>query len=357
MSLATKETSRNEHDTIAADGHPMAMRRNRGTSTSKWSVRTQSVLRGILKTLGIFIPVFLLGTFLTFLLGHASGLSPAYVQLGESATPELAAQLEREWGLDQPFIIQYWNWFTALLQGDLGTSWYNNQGIGDLLWGRAVVSLSAAGLALVIGVVFGFILGALAAILQGTWIDRGITAFTTFISTMPPFVVGIGLVAVFAVGLGWLPAAGYVPLSEGFIPWLSYMILPALALSFDTIADVARQLRTGLVDSQRQNYAVGALVRGLSPRRTFFVHVLRNGASPSIAILGLKFPNLLGGAVVTEAIFGLSGYGVFASESAIRGDVPAVQGVLVLAVVLVVVFNVIVNIVLNRLTPASQRGV
>lgn len=325
--------------------------------SSAWRRRARNVVWTVGRIAGVFVPVFILGTFLTFLLGHLSGLSPAYVQLGESATPELAAQLEQEWGLDQPFLVQYWTWFTALLQGDLGTSWYNNQGIADLLWGRAIVSLSAAGIALLIGVVAGFILGSLAAVLQGTWVDRSITGFTTLISTMPPFVVGIGLVAIFAVGLGWLPAAGYVPLSSGFGAWLSYLILPALALSFDTIADVARQLRTGLVDSQRQNYAVGALVRGLSPRRTFFVHVLRNGASPSIAILGMKFPNLLGGAVVTEAIFGLSGYGLFASESAIRGDVPAVQGVLVIAVVLVVVFNVIVNIILNRLTPASQRGV
>lgn len=322
-----------------------------------WAVRLTSLVKGIARILGVFVPVFILGTFLTFLLGHISGLSPAYVQLGESATPEMAAQLEREWGLDQPFLVQYWTWFSSLLQGDLGASWYNNQGVVDLLWGRAVVSLSAAGLALVIGIVVGFALGVLASVTQGSWIDRGITAFTTLISTMPPFVVGIGLVAIFAVGLGWLPAAGYVPLSMGLGPWLSYLILPALALSFDTIADVARQLRTGLVDSRQQNYAVGALVRGLSPRRTFFVHVLRNGASPSIAILGMKFPNLLGGAVVTEAIFGLSGYGLFASESALRGDVPAVQGGLVLAVVLVVGFNVLVNIILNRLTPASQRGV
>ncbi|GAA1821916.1 ABC transporter permease [Nesterenkonia flava] len=321
------------------------------------ALRTKRFLYGIGRVAGVFLPVFLLGTFLTFLLGHLSGLSPAYVQLGESATPDLAAQLESEWGLDRPFLVQYADWFGSLLTGDLGTSWYNNQGVSDLLWGRAIVSMSAAGLALLIGVVFGFLLGALAAALQRTWVDRGITAFTTMISTMPPFVVGIGLVAIFAVGLGWLPAAGYVPLSAGLGPWLSYLILPALALSFDTIADVARQLRTGLVSSQRQNYATGALVRGLSPRRTFFVHVLRNGASPSIAILGMKFPNLLGGAVVTEAIFGLAGYGLFASESALRGDVPAVQGVLVVAVVLVVVFNVLVNIILNRLVPASQRGV
>ncbi|GFJ95902.1 hypothetical protein Prum_095440 [Phytohabitans rumicis] len=101
----------------------------------------------------------------------------------------------------------------------------------------------------------------------------------------------------------------------------------------------------------------GAVVRGLSPRRIFFRHVLRNGIGPSVAVLGLKFPNLLGGAVVTEAIFGMPGFGQFAAGSAQRGDVPAVQGVLVVSVVLVVVFNLLVNIVLGRVAPASARGV
>ena len=114
---------------------------------------------------------------------------------------------------------------------------------------------------------------------------------------------------------------------------------------------------SGLVTARRQNYVVGARVRGLSGRRIFFVHILRNGVGPSLAVLGLKFPALLGGAVVTEAIFQLSGYGVFASQSAIKGDVPAVQAVLVVAVLLVVIFNMLVNLILNRLIPASSRGV
>ncbi|WP_231637227.1 ABC transporter permease subunit [Microbacterium sp. No. 7] len=139
--------------------------------------------------------------------------------------------------------------------------------------------------------------------------------------------------------------------------WLWHLWLPAIALSFDTVADVARQMRVGLVQAYRDNYVTGAVVRGLSPRRIFFVHVLRNGSGPALTVLGMKFPNLLGGAVVTEAIFGLAGYGKFAADSASRGDVPAVQGVLVVAIVLVVLFNLLVNVLLVRLNPASARGV
>lgn len=314
-------------------------------------------LRSVLRPLGVFLPVFVLGTFVTYLLGYVSGLSPAHLMLGESATPEALARLEHEWGLDRPFLVQYGHWFARILQADLGTSWYNGRAVADLLLARAWISLSAAGLALALGVVVGFVLGTLAALTQTSWIDRTITAFTTFISVMPAFVVGIALVTVFSVAFGLLPSAGYVAYDEGLWPWLSHLILPALALSFETIADVARQLRAGLVSAYRENYVIGARLRGLSETRIFFVHVLRNAAGPALTVLGMKFPNLLGGAVVTEAIFGLSGYGRFASESALRGDVPAVQGVLVVSIVLVVTFNVLVNALLNRVIPAAQRGV
>lgn len=314
------------------------------------------VLAVLARSIAIFVPVFLVATFVTFTLRALSGLSPANLQLGESATPEAIAQIERQWGLDRPFLTQYLDWFGALLTGDLGKSWYNGADISRLLVEGAVISLSAAGLALAIGVVFGFGFGVLAALRRSTWVDRMITGCMTFISVMPSFVVGIALVGVFAVGLGWFPSAGYVPVERGIGEWLAHITLPAIALSFDTVADVARQLRTGLVAAYRENYVTGARVRGLSPRRIFYRHVLRNGIGPSLAVLGLKFPNLLGGAVVTEAIFGMPGFGQFAAGSAQRGDVPAVQGVLVVSVVLVVVFNLVVNIALARVAPASARG-
>jgi peptide/nickel transport system permease protein len=322
-------------------------------------VRVRRVAGRVLVTLAqsvaIFVPVFLVATFVTFALRAISGLSPARMQLGEQATPEAIARIESEWGLNRPFLAQYWTWLTDMLHGNLGSSWSSGASVSELIGMGLGISLSVAALALVIGIVFGFGFGALAAVKHTTWIDRVITAVMTVMSVMPAFVVGIVLVSVFAVSFGWFPASGYVPFAVGLWPW--HILLPALALSFDTVADVARQLRSGLIAAQQENYVTGALVRGLSPRRIFLRHVLRNGAGPTLAVLGLKFPALIGGAVVTEQIFGLQGFGRFANDSAQAGDVPAVQGVLVVSVVMVVVFNLIVNIVLGRLTPASQRGV
>lgn len=329
--------------------------RTRSTTTA--ALRSRRAATVVLRPVAVFVPVFLFGTFITFLLGALSGLSPAYVKLGEAATPAAVARLNRQWGLDQPFLIRYWDWFTALLHGDLGKSWVDGVPVSELIGQRIGISLSVAGVALLIGIVFGALLGIVAAVTATSLLDRTITAFVSFISVLPAFVVGVALVAVLAVGLHLLPSAGYVPLSQGFGVWLTHVILPAIALSLDTVAAIARQLRTGLVGAYQENYVLGARVRGLGPRRIFFVHVLRNGAGPSLALLGLHFPNLLGGAVVTETIFALSGYGVFASQSALQGDVPAVQGVLVVSIVLVVGFNLVVNILLNRIAPAAARGI
>ena len=319
--------------------------------------RTPRFLGTIGRSLGMIVPVFLLATFVTFALRSMSGLSPARLQLGEEATPEAIARIESQWGLDDPFIVQYWHWFSGLLHGDLGTSWVNGAEISTMIGLGLGVSISIAVFALLIGVLGGWLLGTVAALNRTTWIDRTITGFVTFISVMPAFVVGIVLVSVFAVGLGWFPSGGYVPASDGLGQWLVHITLPAIALSFDVVADVARQLRTGLISAYRENYVTGAVVRGLSPRRIFFRHVLRNGVGPSLATLGLRVPALVGAAVVTEWIFGLQGFGRFANDSAQAGDVPAVQGVLVVSIVMVVGFNLFINLVLDRVTPASQRGV
>ncbi|MGF1344735.1 ABC transporter permease [Streptomyces flavovirens] len=329
----------------------------RGAALARLRHTLGRVLGVLARSVAIFVPVFLVATFVTFALRSLSGLSPARIQLGEEATPEAIQRIEAQWGLDKPFLTQYWDWITGVLHGELGVSWVNGADISTLIGLGLGVSVSIATFALLIGVVVGFALGTLAALRPTTLIDRGITGLVTVISVMPPFVVGIVLVAVLAVGLGLFPSAGYVPAEAGIGPWLAHITLPALALSCDVVADVARQLRTGLVTARGENYVTGAVVRGLSPRRIFFGHILRNGIGPALATLGLKFPALVGASVVTEWIFGLQGFGRFANDSAQAGDVPAVQGVLVVSIVLVVSFNLIVNLVLARVTPASQRGV
>jgi peptide/nickel transport system permease protein len=318
--------------------------------------RARQLAGAIWRLFAAFVPVFLLGSFFTFLLGSISGLNPAPLQLGDGASFSAVHALEQKWGLTRPFFDQYFTWLGHVLSGNLGRSWANNNPVSTLLEGRAIITLSVAGVALLLGVVVGFALGALAAKFQNTWVDRLVTIFSATISTLPPFIVGVVLIDLFATSLHLLPAAGYMPMSQGFGVWFSHIILPAVALSFDTVADVARQLRIGLVSAKRQHYVTGAVVRGLSGRRVFWVHTLRNAVSPSIAVLGLKFPALLGGAVVTESIFQLSGYGMFATQAAVQGDVPSVQAVLVVAVILVVIFNMVVNIILNALIPSASRG-
>jgi peptide/nickel transport system permease protein len=343
--------------TLTRDGAPGATRVGNQPCLPRFS-RARLTTRFLLRTVVIFVTVFLIASFITFALQGLSGLSPAHLKLSENATAAQIAQLNHEWGLDRPIYIRYLDWLGGIAHGDLGKSWYNGASISELLRDRAIVSLSVAALAVLIGIVGGVVLGTIAALFQTRWPDRLITAFTSIMSIVPAFVVGIALVAIFAVKLRLFPSAGYVPIAQGGITgWLQHLWLPALALSFDTVADIARQLRIGLIQAYRENYVTGAVVRGLSGRRIFFVHVLRNASGPALTVLGLKFPSLIGGAVVTEAIFGLTGYGQFAAASANRGDVPAVQGVLVLAIVLVVAFNLLVNVFLVRLIPAASRGV
>jgi peptide/nickel transport system permease protein len=318
---------------------------------------THSIIgRWLFRIVAIVVPVFVLASLITFALRDISGIDPAGELLGDGASAEAVQQLHAEWGLDRPFLVQYFDWLLQILTGDLGQSWYSKTSISKIMIQRAPITLSVAFLALSIGLVGGLILGCASAITFGTWFDRTVTVLLSIASTIPAFVFGIGLIAIFCVTLPWFPAAGYLPPRFGIIPWLSTITLPALALSFDTVADGARQLRSSIVATYGQNFVVGARVRGYSEARILFRHVLPNSLGPTLAVLGLKFPALLGGAVVTESIFNMNGYGRFAADSSLRGDVPAVQAVLIIAIALVLIFNILVNLIQLRLNPASSRG-
>jgi peptide/nickel transport system permease protein len=341
----------------SAEANPAAAARGHGVGLATARHASRALGQTVGRSIAIFVPVFFVATFATFLLRAMTGLNPARIQLGQDATPLEISRIEASYGLDRPFFAQYWSWLTGVLHGNLGRSWSNGYPVSTLIRDGLTVSLTVATLALIIGVVLGLALGALAAVKRTTWIDRGITSVLSVVSTIPAFVIGIILIEVVTVGLHLLPSAGFVPFSMGFWPWLSHVLMPALCLSFGCMSAFARQLRAGLIGAYRENFVIGATVRGLSPRRIFFRHVLRNGIGPAVAVLALEFPALIGGSVIVESIFALGGFGQFASTSAQMGDVPSVQGVLVVSIVLVVTFNLIVNLVLGRLVPAAQRGV
>ncbi len=277
--------------------------------------------------LAVLVPIVLISTFITYSLGALSNSNPAATILGQdAATPATVARLNHTLGLDKPLIVQYWNWLTQAAHGNLGRSYFTQIPVAQSIAQRLPVDLSIAVLAVILAALIGGSAGAIAAIRRGGWFDRGVTLACSALSTLPAFVVGIILVVLFAVTAHLLPANGYVGPSTSIPQWLAHIILPSLALSLPVSADVARQLRTSLVEVLEQNYIVGARVRGLPYRRILVRHTLRNAAGPALTILGNDFPIMLAGAVAAEAVFSL----------------------------FVIVVNLIVNTTLNWLYRASD---
>jgi peptide/nickel transport system permease protein len=318
----------------------------------QWALRFGTALG---RSLAVVVPVALVSTFVTYALGSFTNSNPAAAVLGDLATAADIARLKHQFGLDQPLPVQYWHWITSALHGDLGTSWFTTIPVADSIRQTLPVDLSLTGLAMVIAVLAGGGAGIAAALRPGHRFDRAVTALCAVASTVPAFVVGIGLILVFSVLVPVLPSGGYTPLSEDPVQWLRFLLLPALALSLDLTADIARQLRNSLVGTLRENFVIGAEVRGLSRRRVVFRHALRNAAGPTLTVLGVRVPQLIGGAVITETLFNLPGMGKLTLDAAAQQDIPVIQGTLLVAIVLVLLANVLVNGTLVRLHPQARR--
>src|SRR5271170_724608 len=300
--------------------------------------------------LAVLVPIVFLSSFITYCLGALSDSNPAATILGQdAATPAAVARLDKYLGLDHPLIVQYWNWLVQAVHGNLGRSYFTQIPVSQSISQRFPVDLSIAILAVILAVLIGGTAGTVAAIRRGGWIDRGVTAACSVVSTLPAFVVGIILVLLFAVSVHLFPANGYVGPSAGLGAWLSHIILPSLALSLAVSADIARQLRTSLVQVMDQNYIVGAKVRGLPYRRILVRHALRNATGPALVTLGYDFPQMLAGAVAAEVVFSLPGLGQLLLESAQTRDIPVVQGLLLVISAFVIVVNLVVNTTLNWL--------
>lgn len=300
--------------------------------------------------------VLLLASLLTFGLGALSDANPAASLLGENATAHDIARVQAQFGLDRPLYEQYLGWLGGALTGDLGVSWFTGVPVADSIAEALPVDLSIAGLALALAVLIGAGAGIAAALNAGGRLDRAVTLVCSALATLPPFLIGIGLIVVLAVWAHALPTGGFVPLEDGAGDWLRYAFLPALSLSLDAAAGIARQLRTSLVGALRENYVTGAEMRGFSARRVLFGHVLRNAAGPALTVLGVSVPLIMGGAVVTEKIFNLPGIAQLALDSAEQHDIPVIQGTLLVTVAVVLAANVVINALLAVLNPAARRG-
>lgn len=302
------------------------------------------------------IPVMVLVATAVFLLLRLTPGDPTEVLLGPEATPERAAELRRDLGLDKPIPVQWALWFGHVLRGDLGESIFLRRPVTQAIWERAEPTLMLTLLSLVIAVALGLSLGVLAAVRQGSWADLAAMLVSLAGISMPTFWIGLNLILVFAVILGVLPVAGYKSLSAGVWENVRYLILPAITLGFYDAALLARMTRSMMLGVLKENYVRTARSIGLPERRVVLGHALRNALIPLMTIVGLMFAGLLGGALVTETVFNIPGVGRLLIQAVLRRDYQLVQGIVLVIAGVYVLINLSVDILYGVLDPRISRA-
>ncbi|WP_223690698.1 ABC transporter permease [Leifsonia poae] len=304
----------------------------------------------ILRRLGAGLVLVFIVTAITFFLTHAANIPVANNILGAGATPDQVAALDHKLGLDQPIIQQYVNWVIGVLHGDLGTSYFTSEPVASGIAARLPVTLSMVVVSLLITLVLSVVLGVAAAAKRGP-LDVVLQGITTLSFIFPAILLGIILVYVFAITLQLVPAVGYTPLAESPSAWFASIILPSVVLSIAGIASLAAQIRGSLIDELSRDYVRTLRSRGVSEMSILLKHALRNASGPAFTTFSLLFISLFGSALFIEKIFALPGFGTYAYQATIQGDLPVMLGVTLFSVLLVVIVNLIVDLVSGWLNP------
>lgn len=310
----------------------------------------------ITKRLLAVVPVLFIVTLIAFSLIYMIPGDAAVVAAGENASQERIQQVREQMGLDQPVIVQYFTWMGNLLRGDLGTSLISGHSNATVIANAMPVTLSLALLALTWALVFGVIVGTIAGLYRGSWIDRTITALTTLGLAVPTFWIGLLLVVTFALQFKMFPATGFTPISQGFWPWLSHLILPALALGTTTAAEIARQTRAGVLDVLEHDYIRTATAKGLPSWMVIGKHTSKNAAIPVVTVFGLQAAALIGGSVIIEQVFAMPGLGSLALRSIVERDFPVIQAFVVIVTIFVLVINLLVDISYAYFNPKVRQA-
>ncbi|MET7420049.1 ABC transporter permease [Dactylosporangium sp. NPDC005555] len=314
------------------------------------------MLQTLLSRLARLVPTLILVSVVTFSLTYLVPGDPAITLAGDAPTPERIAEIRADLGLDRPAVEQYFAWVRQVAVGDFGHSIYGGaDSVTGLILQKLPVDLSLALGGLLVALLVGVPLGIAAAVRRGSWLDRAVTAFTSVSVALPSYWIALLLVLLFAVKLRWLPASGYTPPNEDPAAWVRGLILPSVAIGLAMTAEIARQLRTALVDVLDEQYVRTARAKGLRAWMVIGKHAMKNAAITPLTILGLQIASILGGAVIIEQIFGLPGIGQLAIEAVLQRDIPVLQGVVLTAVLIVVVCNLLVDLSYIWLNPRSRR--
>ena len=296
------------------------------------------------KRLGIFAISLIGASLLVFAVCSALPGEVAAIMLGEGATPEQIAALTSQLGLDRPWLVRYLEWFTGMLHGDFGTSYFTGQSVSELMAPRIAVTLSVVIFALVLSILVAVPTGMLAALKRRQWQGSTVSVVAQVGMAVPAFWAGILLVIVFAIELRWLPANGYVPFTTSPTSWFNHLILPAVALAIVQSAVLTRYVRSAFIEVLGEDYYRTARAVGWRPFPALLRHGLRNAALSLVTVVGLQLGAVLVGAIVIEQVFALPGLGSQLLNAVSQRDLMVVQGIVMFLAAAVLLINFLVDL-------------
>ncbi len=307
--------------------------------------------RYTLQRLLAMIPVLVVVAIVTFSLIHITPGDPVSLMAGDLATPEQKEAIRKDMGLDRPIYQQLVIYFADLLRGDLGESIFNKFKVTTLISQRLEPTLFIAVFSQLVSIIIAIPLGILAAWKANTWIDRVVMVIAVLGLAIPSFWLGANLIWLFAVKLHWFPAFGYIPISEGVVPWIKSITLPSISVGFISAALIARMTRASMLEVLREDYVRTARAKGLGEQAVLLGHAFKNASIPVVTIIGIGIAGLVSGLVVTEAVFGIPGVGRLIVDAVNRRDYPVIQGVILMFTVAYVLINLFVDLIYGYLDP------
>jgi peptide/nickel transport system permease protein len=303
--------------------------------------------RFILRRLAVGILVALTVLVLAFLLTRLSG-DLAISIAGPQATQTDIEIVRKAYGLDRPLYVQFFNWVGRAAVGDLGESYFFKDKVANLIAKRMPITMTLGLVGLGLALLISIPLGVLAAVREGTWVDRVVTLVTMIGQAMPSFWLGLILMIVFGLYLGWLPISGTGS-------WQHY-VMPGTVLAFTAVPALTRLTRSGMMEALSSDYIRTARAKGLQRSSIIFKHALRNAAIPVVSIAAVQLGFMLGGSIVTESVFALHGVGFLAWESIGKNDFPVVQAVVLILAVIYIVLTLAADILNAVLDPRLRSA-
>lgn len=321
------------------------------------------VMKYIISTLLRMILLLVGVSIISFSLVISSPIDPvdAYVGAESNVSQEQRENIAEHWGLNQPPVKRYFTWLFNLMHGDMGTSITYQKPVTQILASRFLASLILMALAWLFSGILGFFLGVISGAMQGSLLDKCVKTFCFVLSSTPTFWIGLLLLMVFSINLGWFPIGLSVPIGKlsGEVTLLErvhHLILPAFTLSVTGISSIALHTRQKIIDVLKSDYVLFAKARGESKWTLVKRHGLRNIAIPAITLQFASFSELFGGSVLAENVFSYPGLGSAASTAGLKGDVPLLLGIALCSVVFVFIGNLIANLLYGILNPQIREG-